>query len=156
MSSFHEIKIDKLINPINFRNILRYNERQLSRVYPSGLRINSSNYEPTKLWNCGVQMVALNYQTPDRAMQLNEAMFSQNGKCGYVLKPRFMFDDNYNPYEKSSNIDNLSPIVLAVRVWKVTHNLIINGLLASDRPFRSSALDIFSAHSKESSVHRLK
>ncbi|KFM82000.1 1-phosphatidylinositol-4,5-bisphosphate phosphodiesterase delta-3-A, partial [Stegodyphus mimosarum] len=39
------------------------------------------------MWNCGVQMCALNYQTPDRAMQLNQARFLQNGRCGYVLRP---------------------------------------------------------------------
>ena len=116
MSSFHEIKIEKLINPTNFRNILKYNEKQLSRVYPKGSRLDSSNYDPIRMWNCGVQLVALNYQTPDKAMQLNEAMFMQNGKTGYVLKPKIMFDNTYNPYEKPSDIQNLEPISLTVRV----------------------------------------
>ena len=31
--------------------------------------------------------VALNHQTKDRAMQLNEALFEMNAGCGYVLKP---------------------------------------------------------------------
>ncbi|GFU38931.1 1-phosphatidylinositol 4,5-bisphosphate phosphodiesterase gamma-1 [Nephila pilipes] len=65
MSSFPETKIEKL---------------QFSRVYPKGSRIDSSNYDPMKMWNAGVQMVALNYQTPDRAMQLNQARFLQNGR----------------------------------------------------------------------------
>ena len=118
MSSFQEIKIEKLIAQ-NFRNILRYNEKQMSRVYPKGSRLDSSNYEPTRLWNCGVQMVALNYQTPDKATQINEAMFSQNGKSGYVLKPKFMFDDNYSPYDspvQPITNDNFTPIGLTVRV----------------------------------------
>lgn len=36
----------------------------LSRVYPKGQRIDSSNYNPVPFWNVGCQMVALNYQTP--------------------------------------------------------------------------------------------
>jgi len=29
-------------------------------------------------------MVALNFQTPDLAMQLNQGKFEYNGNCGYV------------------------------------------------------------------------
>lgn len=36
----------------------------LSRVYPKGQRIDSSNYNPIPFWNVGAQIVALNYQTP--------------------------------------------------------------------------------------------
>lgn len=32
-------------------------------------------------------LVALNYQTWDKALRVNEALFAQNGRCGYVLKP---------------------------------------------------------------------
>ena len=41
-----------------------YNTRQLSRVYPAGKRVDSSNYEPMPLWILGSQLVALNFQTP--------------------------------------------------------------------------------------------
>jgi len=30
-------------------------------------------------------MVALNFQTPDLAMQLNQGKFEYNGNCGYVV-----------------------------------------------------------------------
>ena len=33
------------------------------RTYPAGMRIDSSNFNPVNLWACGVQLVALNYQT---------------------------------------------------------------------------------------------
>jgi len=36
-------------------------------------------------WNTGCQMVALNFQTPDLAMQLNQGKFEYNGNCGYVF-----------------------------------------------------------------------
>lgn len=41
---------------------MRFNEKHLSRVYPSAKRINSANYNPAHYWMHGCQMVALNYQ----------------------------------------------------------------------------------------------
>lgn len=40
----------------------RYN-KQLSRTYPKGTRVDSSNYMPQLFWNAGCQLVALNFQT---------------------------------------------------------------------------------------------
>jgi len=48
--------------------MLACTERQLVRTYPSGLRIDSSNYSPVLLWNHGIQMIALNVQTPGKFM----------------------------------------------------------------------------------------
>ena len=50
-----------------------YNKMQVSRLYPKGARVDSSNYMPQIFWNSGCQMVALNFQTPDLPMQLNQA-----------------------------------------------------------------------------------
>ena len=44
--------------------MLACTERQFVRTYPVGTRIDSSNYDPIPLWNHGIQMVALNVQTP--------------------------------------------------------------------------------------------
>lgn len=44
--------------------LLKYNLKGLTRVYPKGQRVDSSNYDPFRLWLCGSQMVALNFQTP--------------------------------------------------------------------------------------------
>lgn len=55
------------------------------RVYPKGLRISSSNLDPSVFWRKGVQMVALNWQSCDEGMMLNEGMFAGTG--GWVLKP---------------------------------------------------------------------
>ena len=44
------------------------------------------------MWNVGSQMAALNFQTGDKPMQLKNAKFMQNGGCGYVLRPEFMFE----------------------------------------------------------------
>lgn len=67
-----------------------YHRRNLSRVYPAGFRVNSSNFDPLTFWAAGLQLVALNYQTPGRSMQINNAMFALNKGCGYVLKPSYM------------------------------------------------------------------
>ncbi|NXE37502.1 PLCH1 phosphodiesterase, partial [Ptilorrhoa leucosticta] len=75
-----------------------YNQRQLTRVYPSAYRIDSSNFNPVPYWNVGCQLVALNYQSEGRVMQLNEAKFRVNGNCGYVLKPQQMCKGTFNPY----------------------------------------------------------
>jgi len=33
------------------------------RIYPAGMRIDSSNFNPIPMWACGIQLTALNYQT---------------------------------------------------------------------------------------------
>ncbi|CAO3569789.1 unnamed protein product [Mortierella alpina] len=67
---------------------INMNKSHLTRVYPAGFRINSTNYDPHHHWAAGAQVVALNYQSHDRGMQMNSAMFRLNGHCGYVLKPQ--------------------------------------------------------------------
>lgn len=102
MSSFAEHKAEKWISPQECGFMLDYHQKQFTRVYPKGLRVGSSNFDPIKFWNCGVQMTALNYQTADRAMQINQAKFRQNGCSGYVLRPDFMFSSN-NADQTSNN-----------------------------------------------------
>jgi Ca2+-dependent lipid-binding protein len=48
--------------------------------------------------------VALNFQTDDNWMQLNEALFADNGGCGYVLKPSILRDPSlkFDPYDLNS------------------------------------------------------
>ncbi|KAM8861888.1 1-phosphatidylinositol 4,5-bisphosphate phosphodiesterase gamma-2 isoform 3-T3 [Synchiropus picturatus] len=77
---------------------LLYNRKALSRVYPKGQRVESSNYDPYPLWAAGCHMVALNFQTADKYMQLNSALFSLNGQTGYILQPELMRRDNYDPH----------------------------------------------------------
>ena len=86
ISSFSESHSLSLFQKSPMEFIL-HNRRLLSRVYPAGVRVNSSNYDPIPHWSSGCQLVALNYQTYDRGTQLNTALFQDNGGCGYVLKP---------------------------------------------------------------------
>ncbi|XP_076340209.1 small wing phospholipase C gamma 1 isoform X2 [Tachypleus tridentatus] len=120
MSSFPETKVEKWLAPNNCRFFLRYHENQFSRVYPKGGRIDSSNYDPVRLWNAGCQMVALNYQTPDRSMQLNQGKFLQNGMCGYVLRPEFMFDESYHPCDRTT-LRGVEPITITLRILGARH-----------------------------------
>jgi hypothetical protein len=66
----------------------------LSRIYPKGTRIDSSNYVPVTPWATGAQLVALNYQTGDLAYHINFGKFQENGSTGYVLKPDYMIFNN--------------------------------------------------------------
>uniref|UniRef100_A0A3B3DHV1 Phosphoinositide phospholipase C n=1 Tax=Oryzias melastigma TaxID=30732 RepID=A0A3B3DHV1_ORYME len=74
-----------------------FNQRQLSRIYPSSYRVDSSNFNPQPFWNAGCQLVALNYQSEGRVLQLNRAKFYSNGNCGYILKPACMCEGAFNP-----------------------------------------------------------
>nr|CAG8476138.1 4435_t:CDS:10 [Entrophospora candida] len=85
MSSFSE-KVSTRLLKSEKSAFIRHNTKHLSRIYPAGFRINSSNYEPHHQWIVGSQLVALNWQTFDLGMQINQAMFAVNGRCGYVLK----------------------------------------------------------------------
>ncbi|KAL1256617.1 hypothetical protein QQF64_012162 [Cirrhinus molitorella] len=94
--SFSETRAQHLVHHRSER-FLTFNQRQLSRIYPSAYRIDSSNFNPQTYWNVGCQLVALNYQTDGRMMQLNRAKFMVNGGSGYVLKPGPMSKGSFNP-----------------------------------------------------------
>uniref|UniRef100_A0A8C3SLH6 Phosphoinositide phospholipase C n=1 Tax=Chelydra serpentina TaxID=8475 RepID=A0A8C3SLH6_CHESE len=96
VSSFSETKAHQILQqkPAQY---LRFNQHQLSRIYPSSYRVDSSNYNPQPFWNAGCQMVALNYQSEGRMLQLNRAKFNANGSCGYILKPKCMCQGVFNP-----------------------------------------------------------
>ncbi|KAI1206737.1 PLC-like phosphodiesterase [Annulohypoxylon truncatum] len=82
--SISENKILELV--VSKHHELFYHNRHFfMRAYPKGLRWDSSNPDPTQFWRKGVQMVAMNWQSWDEGMMLNEAMFS--GEHGWVLKP---------------------------------------------------------------------
>ncbi|XP_076787786.1 1-phosphatidylinositol 4,5-bisphosphate phosphodiesterase delta-4 isoform X2 [Arvicanthis niloticus] len=98
ISSFSESKAKNLIKEAG-NEFVQHNARQLCRVYPSGLRTDSSNFNPQEHWNVGCQMVAMNMQTAGSAMDICDGLFRQNGGSGYVLKPEFLRDtqSSFNP-----------------------------------------------------------
>jgi phosphatidylinositol phospholipase C gamma-1 len=112
MASFSETRVERIVKAKADR-FVTYNFRQHSRIYPKGSRVDSSNYDPTPMWNCGVQMCALNYQTPDKPMQLNHGRFLTNGGCGYVLQPDCMRDPVFDP-TKPQSFGKVEPITLTI------------------------------------------
>uniref|UniRef100_A0A674D452 Phosphoinositide phospholipase C n=1 Tax=Salmo trutta TaxID=8032 RepID=A0A674D452_SALTR len=109
MSSFPETKAEKY-----------YNRLQLSRIYPRGQRLDSSNYDPLPMWLCGSQLVALNFQTADKPMQMNQALFMLNGRSGYVLQPPIMRDDNFDPFDRHT-LRGLESVTLQIEVLGARH-----------------------------------
>lgn len=105
MSSFPETKAEKYFIQQYNSSTVKYHQNQISRVYPKGQRLDSSNFNPIPFWNVGSQMIALNYQTPDKPMQLNEAKFRDNGGCGYILKPKFMLNERFDPNDSNTLVD---------------------------------------------------
>uniref|UniRef100_H3B651 Phosphoinositide phospholipase C n=1 Tax=Latimeria chalumnae TaxID=7897 RepID=H3B651_LATCH len=91
MSSFDENKAFRLAQESGHEFVL-YNTQLLSRIYPAGGRIDSSNFKPMEMWNVGSQIVAMNFQTPCKEMDLYQGKFQENGNSGYILKPSFLLD----------------------------------------------------------------
>ncbi|EMP25772.1 1-phosphatidylinositol-4,5-bisphosphate phosphodiesterase beta-3 [Chelonia mydas] len=116
MSSFVETKgLEQLTkSPMEF---VEYNKKQLSRIYPKGTRVDSSNYMPQLFWNAGCQMVALNFQSLDLPMQLNLGMFEYNRRSGYLLKPEFMRreDKPFDPFTENI-VDGIVANMVKVKV----------------------------------------
>ena len=55
MSSLAEGKAEDLAKGSN-QSLIKHNTWQLTRTYPSGIRTDSSNYDPVPLWNAGSQI----------------------------------------------------------------------------------------------------
>ncbi|NWS44323.1 PLCB2 phosphodiesterase, partial [Probosciger aterrimus] len=127
ISSFTELKAYDLLTkfPMQF---VEYNKRQMSRIYPKGTRMDSSNYMPQMFWNVGCQMVALNFQTMDVPMQQNMALFEFNGQCGYLLKHEFMRrpDKQFDPF----SVDRIDVVVASTLS-------ILSGQFLSDRSVKT-------------------
>ncbi|XP_043120316.1 1-phosphatidylinositol 4,5-bisphosphate phosphodiesterase gamma-2 isoform X2 [Puntigrus tetrazona] len=113
-------------------SILEYNRKAVTRVYPCSGRVDSSNFDPCPSWKLGCQMVALNFQTADKFMQLNGALFSLNGGMGYVLKPEWIRDPAKKKPAKQSiiirvmaarhlpNPDHIVSPFVQVELWPYT------------------------------------
>nr|XP_020042309.1 1-phosphatidylinositol 4,5-bisphosphate phosphodiesterase beta-2 [Castor canadensis] len=129
ISSFTELKAYDLLSKASVQ-FVDYNKRQMSRIYPKGTRMDSSNYMPQMFWNAGCQMVALNFQTMDLPMQQNMALFEFNGQSGYLLKHEFMRrpDKQFNPFSVDS-IDVVVATTLSITV--------ISGQFLSERSVRT-------------------
>ncbi|TLS28469.1 hypothetical protein PpBr36_02107 [Pyricularia pennisetigena] len=89
-----------------------HNRSYMMRLYPHGMRFDSSNFDPVLFWRAGAQLVALNWQSWDAGMMLNEGMFA--GSDGYVVKPEgYRSGDAGGRALRSRNLDRVAVTVLA-------------------------------------------
>ncbi|KAM6450135.1 inactive phospholipase C-like protein 2 isoform 1-T3 [Liasis olivaceus] len=114
--SFNEVLATKYANE-NPGDFVNYNKRFLARVFPSPMRIDSSNMNPQDFWKCGCQIVAMNFQTPGLMMDLNIGWFRQNGNCGYVLRPAIMREEvSFFSANTKDTVPGVSPQLLHVKI----------------------------------------
>ncbi|NP_001304243.1 phosphoinositide phospholipase C 2-like [Vigna radiata] len=93
--SLSELQLEKAAET-HGKEIIRFTQRNILRVYPKGTRIASTNYNPLIGWMHGAQMVAFNMQGYGRSLWLMQGMFKANGGCGYVKKPDFLLKTGLN------------------------------------------------------------
>jgi phosphatidylinositol phospholipase C delta len=86
LASFGETKTVKLTQS-DPQGLIAFTEKHLTRTYPNGKRVDSSNYSPMQAWAAGLHLCSLNFQTSSEPMWFNHGLFRDNGACGYVLKP---------------------------------------------------------------------
>lgn len=100
MHSFSESKVRSMVRQNKSKKWAVYNQSHMTRTYPAGSRVDSSNYSPLLAWSIGCQLVSLNFQTPDVALRSNDGRFRENGGCGYVLKPSSILSD-FDPSQQN-------------------------------------------------------
>uniref|UniRef100_A0A8C1VG51 Phosphoinositide phospholipase C n=1 Tax=Cyprinus carpio TaxID=7962 RepID=A0A8C1VG51_CYPCA len=97
--------------------LVNFTKRNLTRVRPSSVRLDSSNPNPQGYWKGGVQLVALNQQTPGAMLDLTRGRFMQNGGCGYVLRPAVMREEvSYFSAQSQGCVPGVPPQTLRVKV----------------------------------------
>ncbi|KIY42849.1 PLC-like phosphodiesterase [Fistulina hepatica ATCC 64428] len=132
MFSLSERVINRILkSPDETYSLIKHCRDHMVRVYPKGIRVTSTNYEPHRFWAAGAQLVALNWQTFDDGYMMNNAMFQRNDGLGYVLKPRALRCN--------------TPSCKALLSRKTLHNLKITIISAQQlpRPRDSSGKDGF-------------
>jgi len=104
MHSMDEAKIEKMQKK-HKEDMVVYNKNHLTRTYPGGLRIGSTNYNPVSAWSMGCQIVALNFQSPGDPLFINDGFFRQNGNCGYVMKEKEVLDGTFHNSHKNLTME---------------------------------------------------
>ncbi|MEQ2284592.1 hypothetical protein AMECASPLE_023290 [Ameca splendens] len=64
VSSLNETVVNQILQ-LKPAELVRFNQRQLLRVYPSNFRVDSSNFNPQPYWNTGCHMAAFNPMMED-------------------------------------------------------------------------------------------
>lgn len=105
------------------KDLIRFTQRNLLRVYPKGIRVDSSNYNPLIGWMHGAQMVAFNMQGHGRPLWLMQGMFRANGGCGYVKKPELLLkaDANNEVYDPKRLLSVKTTLKVKIYMGKGWH-----------------------------------
>ncbi|PWN32040.1 PLC-like phosphodiesterase [Meira miltonrushii] len=109
----------------NWEDLIKHNRTHLTRIYPSMntfARLNySANFLPNIFWRLGCQLVALNWQTVDLGLEMNQAMFMRNGRSGYVLKPealrkkeKYSLSDPLNQKDQAENTKSVTFVTVTI------------------------------------------
>lgn len=101
--SLSELELEKAA-VTHAKEIIRFTQRNLLRVYPKGIRVDSSNYNPLIGWMHGAQMVALNMQGYGRSLWIMHGMFRANGGCGYVRKPDILLKSGNEVFDPKARL----------------------------------------------------
>jgi hypothetical protein len=110
-------------------DVIQHTETQLIRCYPNARRFDSSNFSPISFWSCGMQLIALNYQTTDSSQILNSSLFEQNNHAGYVLKPPHLWCKThpeygrFNPNEKKKDAEYMAVCIRLISGQYLTETL---------------------------------
>jgi len=100
------------------KKLIEFSSNSFLRVYPSGARFDSSNFDPVKGWICGGQLVSLNLQSlHEDYTLLNHLFFKISNGSGYILKPNYLRSGTFHNKDYFSpafslKVDILSGIML--------------------------------------------
>lgn len=67
--SLSENTANKLLKE-NMMDLIKHTQNHVVRIYPKGVRISSTNYDPHRYWSAGGQLVSLNWQTCGKDLSL--------------------------------------------------------------------------------------
>jgi len=171
--SLSEGKIIKFLKSEKSK-LIEFTSNSFLRVYPTGTRFDSSNFDPTKSWVIGAQLVSLNLQSLyDDYTLLNHLFFKINNESGYILKPEHLRQNTYKtskPKDYSSpaftlEFDVLSGIMLQKLLKPESNQLYVtvcvmgtleddkNGVLKTDSVKNNCLHPIFSNRSINFSIY---
>ncbi|CAE7039485.1 TFCD [Symbiodinium natans] len=141
-------KVHKLEKSLGRDALLRWNGAHLSRVYPEGTRIGSGNVDPVPMWLCGVQMVAMNYQTSDTGLLLNEG-FTSAFAVGTVFQgPTFHWARRVAPLGQRAEIVEIARVSHTRAVKQDGYHPVFDHeveLQLSDSPLHILTFEVFDA-----------
>lgn len=114
VSSFCEVFASKLALSYP-EQLVHHNKSFLTRIIPN--RLDMSNINPLDFWDCGCQLVGMNFSAPGQSMDLHRGWFAQNANCGYVLKPAFLRERFclFNARRKNS-LPGIDPLTLRLKI----------------------------------------